>query len=132
MKFAYTILYVQDVAQAISFYEAAFGLVRGFVHECGDYGELQTGSTTISFASLGLAETNIEGGVTPSEIQGRPPAFEIAFSTDDVVAAFDRAVAAGALPATPPTLKPWGQTVSYVRDLYGNLVEICTPIPAPE
>lgn len=132
MKFAYTILYVQDVAQAISFYEAAFGLVRGFVHECGDYGELQTGSTTISFASLGLAETNIEGGVTPSEIQHRPPAFEIAFSTHDVVAAFDRAVAAGALPATPPTLKPWGQTVSYVRDLYGNLVEICTPIPAPE
>ena len=132
MKFAYTILYVQDVAQVISFYEAAFGFVRGFVHECGDYGELQTGSTTISFASLGLAETNIEGGVTPSEIQHRPAAFEVAFSTDDVVAAFDRAVAAGALPATPPTLKPWGQTVSYVCDLYGNLVEICTPIPVPE
>lgn len=131
MKFAYTILYVPDVAQAIEFYETAFGLARGFVHEGGDYGELQTGGTTLSFASLGLAESNIEGGVTPSEMQKRPPAFELAFSTDDVAAAYDRALAAGAVPAKPPTVKPWGQTVAYVRDLNGNLVEICTPIPAP-
>lgn len=132
MKFAYTILYVPDVAQAITFYETAFGLIRGFVHECGDYGELQTGSTTISFASLSLAESNVEGGVTPSEIGQRPAAFELAFSTDDVAAAYDRAVAAGAVPATPPTEKPWGQIVSYVRDLYGNLIEICTPIPSQD
>ena len=131
MKFAYTILYVPDVAQAIAFYEAAFGLARGFVHEGGDYAELQTGSTILSFASLSLAESNIKGGVTPSDVRNRPAAFELAFSSDDVAAAYDRAVSAGALPATPPTLKPWGQTVSYVRDLYGNLIEICTPIPVP-
>jgi uncharacterized glyoxalase superfamily protein PhnB len=132
MKFAYTILYVPDVAQAIQFYETAFGLVSGFAHECGDYAELQTGSTTLSFASLSLADSNIQGGVTPFDLQHRPAAFELAFSTDDVAAAYDRAVSAGALPATPPTLKPWGQTVSYVRDLFGNLIEICTPIPVPE
>ena len=129
MKFAYTILYVSDVAKALAFYESAFGLTRGFVHESGDYAELKTGETTLSFASLTLAESNIEGGVSPSERAHRPPAFELAFSTDDVAAAYERALAAGASPATPPTLKPWGQTVSYVRDLYGNLVEICTPIP---
>jgi hypothetical protein len=28
----------------------------------------------------------------------------------------------------PPTVKPWGQTVSYVRDLDGFLVEICSPM----
>ena len=132
MKFAYTILYVPNVAQAIAFYEAAFGFVRGFVHECGDYAELQTDGTTLSFASLSLADANIEGGVTPSDIHQRPAAFELAFSTDDVAAAYARAISAGALAASPPTLKPWGQTVSYVRDIYGNLVEICTPIPAPE
>jgi lactoylglutathione lyase len=27
-----------------------------------------------------------------------------------------------------PTKKPWGQTVAYVRDLDGHLVELCTPM----
>jgi len=130
MKFAYTILYVPDVAAAIAFYEAAFGLTRGFVHECGDYAELATGSTTLSFASLSLAESNIEGGVIPSDVRSRPAAFELAFRTEDVASAYDRAIRAGALPASAPSLKPWGQTVSYVRDLNGNLIEICSPIPS--
>ena len=132
MNFAYTILYVPDVAQAIAFYEAAFGLVRGFVHEGGDYGEMQTGQTTLSFASLSLADSNIEGGVVPSEVHNRPAAIELAFSSDDVAAAYDRAVSAGALAISSPTVKPWGQTVAFVRDHCGNLIEICSPISAPE
>jgi lactoylglutathione lyase len=36
MKFAYTILYVPNVSLALDFYERAFGLSRGFVHEGGD------------------------------------------------------------------------------------------------
>ncbi len=128
MKFAYTILYVPDVVGAIEFYERAFGFQRGFVHESGAYGELQTGQTTLSFASLTLANSNFEGGVTPGDPQRPPAAFEVAFSTDDVAAAFARATAAGAVPVSPPKQKPWGQTVAYVRDLNGNLVEICTPM----
>ena len=128
MKFAHTILYVPDVASAVEFYEKAFGFERGFVHESGEYGELKTGETTLSFASLTLAPFNIEGGVTPSNPAHPPPAFEVAFSTDDVAAAFARATAAGAIAASPPKQKPWGQTVACVRDLNGNLVELCTPI----
>lgn len=128
MKFAYTILYVPDVVRAIEFYERAFGFQRSFVHESGDYGELQTGQTTLSFASLTLANSNFEGGVTPSDPQQRPAAFEVAFSTDDVAAAYARATEAGAIPVSPPKQKPWGQTVAYVRDLNGNLVELCTPM----
>jgi uncharacterized glyoxalase superfamily protein PhnB len=48
--------------------------------------------------------------------------------TDDVQAAFDKAVAAGAVVVTKPTKKPWGQIVGYVRDNNGFLVELCTPI----
>ena len=128
MKFAYTIFYVPDVARAVEFYERAFGLERGFVHESGEYGELRTGETTLSFASLTLATSNMEGGVTSCAPDQPPPPFEVAFSTDDVAAAFARATAAGAIPASPPKQKPWGQTVAFVRDLNGNLVELCTPI----
>jgi hypothetical protein len=30
------------------------------------------------------------------------------------------------LPVVEPVSKPWGQTVAYVRDLDGFLVELCT------
>ncbi len=102
MEFAYTILYVPDVNGAVEFYEKAFGLARGFVHESGEFGELKTGQTTLAFASLTLAPANVEG-VSPLRISsGRPPAFEVAFSTDDVGAAFTRATAAGAIAACRP------------------------------
>ncbi len=43
MILRYTILYVENVAAALDFYEKAFGLERLFLHESGDYGELATG-----------------------------------------------------------------------------------------
>ena len=54
MLFRYTILYVEDVAQSLDFYERAFGLVRGFLHESGDYGEMVTGETRLAFSSTRL------------------------------------------------------------------------------
>ena len=46
MKLGYTIIYVPNVAESLSFFESAFGLSRRFLHESGDYGELETGETT--------------------------------------------------------------------------------------
>ena len=50
--FAYTILYVRDVAATIEFYENAFGFKRKFISPDGEYGELLTGATTLSFARI--------------------------------------------------------------------------------
>ena len=36
---------------------------------------------------------------------------------------------AGATAEAAPETKPWGQTVAYVRDNRGFLVELCTPMP---
>ena len=49
IKFAYTILYVQDVAHSLAFYEKAFGWTTKFITPDGDYGELVSGQTTLSF-----------------------------------------------------------------------------------
>jgi uncharacterized glyoxalase superfamily protein PhnB len=59
---------------------------------------------------------------------GKVLGVEIAFTTSDVQAAFDQAVGAGAKPVSKPEKKPWGQTVAYVRDNNGFLVELCTPM----
>lgn len=127
MKFGYTILYVKDVEKSVAFYEMAFGLKRKLVHESG-YGELDTGATTLAFASFALANSN---GVTFAEPAAKAPApaVEVAFVTDDVAAAVERAVKAGAELVAAPIQKPWGQTVAYVRDPNGFLVELCTAVP---
>jgi len=130
MKLGYTILYVADVAASLEFYEQAFGLKRRFLHESGAYGELDTGATTLSFAAHALADGNFPGGHVRADTSAQPLGMEIGFVTDDVKAAHARALAQGAKELAPPTAKPWGQVVSYVRAPDGCLIEICTPMGA--
>ena len=127
----YTILYVEDVAASLAFYEKAFGLSRRFLHdEDGKaYGELETGAARLAFASVKLVDGHIQSGVTVAAPDKPPLGFEIALVTPDVQSLYDRAVHAGAAAVTPPETKPWGQTVAYVRDKDGFLVELCTPLP---
>ncbi|MBC8127533.1 MAG: VOC family protein [Gloeobacteraceae cyanobacterium ES-bin-144] len=127
MKLAYTILYVKDVPRSVAFYEDAFGLSRKFVHEAGMYAEMDTGTTTLSFAANGLAKSNLPCGFRENSLSSPPAGFEVAFTTEDVAAAYDKALAAGATAVTPPALKSWGQTVAFVRDKDGIVVEICSP-----
>ena len=128
MKFAYTILYVRDVPRSVAFYEQAFGLTRRFVHESNQYAELETEGVTLSFAANQLAHSNLPSGFTENAPDRPPAGFEIGFTTQDVQAAYEKALTAGATSAATPKVKPWGQTVAYVRDLDGILVELCTPI----
>ncbi|MCS4251710.1 VOC family protein [Pseudomonas sp. BIGb0164] len=128
MKFAYTIIYVPDVAASLEFFEKAFGFSRRFLHESGTYGELATGATTLSFAAHELGEMNFEGGHVQAHASRQPLGMEVGFVTEDVLAAHANALAQGAVELSAPTTKPWGQVVSYVRCPDGTLVELCTPI----
>ena len=127
MRFGYTILYVRDVSASLDLYERAFGQTRRFVHETGEYAELDTGETTLALASRDLAAANLPEQFRPSEDDGAVAAFEVCFVTDDVEGAFERAVREGAEPVTAPQTRPWGQDVAYVRDADGNLIELASP-----
>ena len=128
MKFGYTIVYVADVAASLDFFERAFGIGRRFLHESGAYGELETGATTLSFAQHATARENLGGDYVAAATSALPLGIEVGLLTDDVGAACERAVAAGATLLKAPSVKPWGQTVAYVRCPDGTLVELCTPI----
>ncbi len=128
IKFRYTILYVPDVEQALSFYERVFDFERKFIAPDFSYGELLTGETTLSFASIELAKTTLVKGFIESNIKQDPFAIEIGFTTFEVEALVEKAVANGATLLAAPAKKPWGQVVAYVRDLNGFLVEICSPM----
>lgn len=127
MKLGYTIIYVADVPRTVAFYEAAFGLARRFVHDSNLYAEMDTGETVLAFAGIEAAEMN---GLTvlPNSPDRPAAAWEICFVAEDVASAYQRAVAHGCQPVSAPSEKPWGQTVSYVRDLDGCIVEIASPV----
>lgn len=126
--FRYTILYVADVAATLAFHERAFDFQRLFLHEGGDYGELDTGRTKLAFASRELIASL---GKAPTAPDPKSPSFELAFETDDVPAALARALQAGATLAQDAREEPWGQTTAYVTDPDGFLIEICSPVALP-
>ena len=127
----FTILYVPDVEAAITFYEQAFGLHRGFVADTQEYGELSTGTTRLAFSQNEFAQGLTSVPFEPAQPDKRAPPIELGIATQDVEALYQRAVQAGATPVKAPQQKPWGQIVGYVRDLNGFLVEICTEVEAP-
>jgi catechol 2,3-dioxygenase-like lactoylglutathione lyase family enzyme len=123
MRYASTILYVPDVAAAVAFYGEAFGLEPGFVEHGGTYATLAGEGGTLAFASHDQAAQGV------GDEARRPPAgFEVWIETGDVPGAVQRALAAGAELVHEPERKPWGQTVAYVRDPDGTLVELGEPV----
>ncbi|MBO9441143.1 VOC family protein [Phaeobacter italicus] len=129
MIFRYTILYVDDVPATLDFFERAFGLQRGFLHESGDYGELTTGDTKLAFSSTTLMKQLEKNPAAPN---AKTPTFEIAFETENVKAALDRAIDAGATLVQDVRDEPWGQTTSYVSDPNGYLIEMCSAVTMPD
>lgn len=117
-------IYVDDVEATMTFYEKAFGLKKGMIHE-DQYGEMITGETKLGFVHHKTAGSHGFRYSKCDPVQDAP-GIEIGLVSDNVEAAFARAVDAGARPASAPAKKPWGQWVSYVRDCNGLLVERCS------
>jgi lactoylglutathione lyase len=128
LKFAWTIIYVKDVIATIEFYEKAFGFKKKFVAPGNEFGEINTGETSIAFSTIKLLNEHLPGGFIASDAAAKPLGVELALTTTDVEKHYNQAIAAGAEAVTPIEVKPWGQTVGYVRDMNGILVEICTPV----
>jgi len=128
MKFGYTIVYVSSVPQTLNFYKKAFGFETRFLHESEQYGELNTGETVLAFASHAMGEMNIVKGYHKTNSNALPLGIELAFVTENVLEAYSKAISAGAVSISEPSEKPWGQTVAYVQDAEGVIVELCSPM----
>jgi uncharacterized glyoxalase superfamily protein PhnB len=128
MRLGYVIHYVDDPAATVAFYEAAFGLERGFVHESGQFAEMDSGSTKLAFTSHALGAEAVPVPYVRSRPDADPAGYELTLLCGDVPAAYARAVGAGAASVAEPHDTAWGQTVAYVRDRDGALVGLATPI----
>jgi lactoylglutathione lyase len=129
MRLGWTIVYVEEPPAAAEFYERTFGLRSDFVGPGGSYAQLDTGSTKLGFASYDLGEENFDGGVRRAAAgDGQPPNVELALVHEDVDAAYATALEAGCEALAEPVDKPHGQRVAYVRDPFGTLLELATPL----
>ena len=100
------IFYVEDVAKTIAFFEKAFGLKRSFIDPTGHYGQLETGSTALGFASMELAKQNLPQGFRPIGLK-ELPGCEISFTAKDIRRSFAHAIKSGAELVASPQEKPW-------------------------
>ncbi|XWS53148.1 hypothetical protein CRYUN_Cryun11dG0132900 [Craigia yunnanensis] len=132
--FAYTVVYVKDVAKSVDFYAKAFGYNVRRLDESHRWGELESGHTTIAFTRQHQHETDDITGVVqvPKSDLERPP-MELCLVYSDVDVAFKRAVENGAVPVNQPENKQdWGQKVGYVRDIDGMTVRMGSYVHPPK
>jgi lactoylglutathione lyase len=123
----WVIVYVDDPAAASQFYERTFGLRGEFVAATGTYAQLATGATRLAFAAYSLGEESFPGGVQRPSAD-TPANVEIALVADDVDGAYARALKNGCSALAEPVDKPHGQRVAWVRDPFGTLVELASPL----
>ena len=128
MKLGYTILYVDDVPATLAAWRDALGLTVAYAHEDGIYGELATGETTLAFSETEFGRGHFEDTETRAMFDGAPRRFEIGLVAEDVQAAYDRALATGMRDVRAPFEQPWGQTVCWVKDTNGILIELSSPV----
>tara|TARA_A100000171_G_scaffold53011_1_gene75369 strand:- start:1241 stop:1630 length:390 start_codon:yes stop_codon:yes gene_type:complete len=128
MRLIGPILYVEDVKKSLSFYETSFDFKRQFMHESGFYAELNAGDRYLAFAAHQLAKTNFSLPYQSSRQAETPPGFELAFECECPEKIYIKALENGAVSVSPPSQKPWGQNVAYLRDLDGFLIAIGTPM----
>lgn len=122
LSLRYIILYVEDGERSLHFYRDLLKLPVKGEHET--YIEFDTGSTILA---INTKESVRE--ITGLTVPDRGAAtYEIGFVVEQVQETIDYLRANGVPVVVEPTEKPWGQTVAYVTDPDGNLIEICTPM----
>lgn len=131
MKLGYVINYVEDVTETLAFYNNVFGFkIRMEYKDNGSvlYGELETGGSILGVSSPQMGQMNLKGHYQKPLLTEPPFGQELAIVTSRVTETFKKAIDAGAMSVAEPVEKPWGQTVAYLRDPDGYLLELCTPM----
>lgn len=114
------IVFVEDVARSLAFYEDVVGAELDHFDEDGSYGELKSG---IGFAAHGHVERHLDLSFHRNEPGGLPSGFELELAVSDVDAVFAKAIDAGATAVWEPRDKPWGRS-ALIRDLDGVFVHL--------
>ena len=109
---------VHNAAQAIAFYQRAFGAEERYRLIDPESGKIGHAELTINGALFMLSDEYPQYNKTPETLGGVSAKFLI--MCPDVEAAFARAVAAGAVAILPLTTQFYGHRDGRVRDPFGH------------
>lgn len=119
-------LICQDASAAIAFYQRAFGAVE-ISRTAGPNGKLMNAMLRIGDSAMMLMDENPQwGALSPTLLKGTP--VSIHMYVEDVDAAFERAVQAGATAKMPPADMFWGDRFGAVADPFGHSWSIATHV----
>jgi catechol 2,3-dioxygenase-like lactoylglutathione lyase family enzyme len=122
-----TNVYTRDLPASLAFYGGLLGFVETFRApdtQAPEHVELRLDGVTIAL-STAEAAARVHGIETTPGTRG----FQLVLGTDDVDAAYDALVAAGAPPVTPPHDTGNNNRNAVVTDPDGNLVELVMKRP---
>ncbi len=111
-------LTVNDAVRAIDFYKTAFGAVELFRLTDPDSGKIGHAELTINGSMLMLADEYPEFNKSATTLGGSP--VKLSLKVDDVDAAFEKALAAGATVVRPPADQFYGHRCANVLDPFGH------------
>jgi uncharacterized glyoxalase superfamily protein PhnB len=119
-------LICSDAPAAIDFYTRAFGAVE-ISRIAGPNGKLMHAMLRIGDSALMLMDENPQwGALGPTLLKGTPVSIHV--YVEDVDAAFERAVKAGATGKMPPADMFWGDRFGSVIDPFGHSWSIATHV----
>ena len=116
------IIYVADVPKTVVFYETTFSLEQQFIHDKRSLCQDENRWHDTRFCWQWSQPNDWAGDHTEWSPTGRGQLESLLGHRQRE--AFQNAVTRGCDWVTPPTQKPWGQTVCYVRDVNSCLVEM--------
>ena len=120
-------LTVRGAGRALAFYREAFGAEETCLMSRAGGGALLHAAVKIGEASVYLCDEFPDmGSQSPEALGGSPVVIHL--YVEDVDAAFDRAVAAGAPPTMPPADMFWGDRFAKIRDPFGHCWSLASQI----
>ena len=119
-------LIIKNAGAAIDFYKKAFGATE-IMRMPGPGGKVMHAELKIGDSMLMLADEFPEYGCKGPESYGGS-SVTVHLYVPDVDALFDRAVAAGATPLSPPADQWYGERVASVKDTMGITWTMARPV----
>jgi catechol 2,3-dioxygenase-like lactoylglutathione lyase family enzyme len=133
-RLGYTILYVDDVRRAATFYADAFDFAVLEIDASPGWAMVDAGGPILGFSSHELMARFYPSGYRRNDPTGTPGGFELDIVVDDTAQleqSLARAVSLGATLVESPRVADDGATVAFLRDPNGVIVEIQTPYKGP-